>query len=213
MQYEAQSTEKPVQLAEKPVLHFIERDTQARAECVRAGLAIGCHSELYADISEVMAYPPREGLIIARDLAVDGGIEMIIDRLLDAGVWLPVVAMDVSPRPAQIVAAIKHGALDFLVMPLKPERLAASIARLGKEAQEASVARQRLVQARQRLSRLSSREKEVLDHLSDGLSNKEMARNLEISPRTVEIHRSNMMTKLGARHAAEAIRLKLEARV
>lgn len=202
-----------VEIAAKPVLHFIERDTQARAGCVQAGLAIGCHSELYSDLSELVAYSPREGLIIARDEAMDGGISLILDRLLAAGIWLPVLAMDVNPRPAQIVSAIKRGALDFLVMPLKPERLAASISRLADEAQDASASRRRLVEARERLSRLSSREKEVLEQLSDGRSNKEMARILDISPRTVEIHRSNMMQKIGARHAADAVRVKLEARI
>jgi DNA-binding CsgD family transcriptional regulator len=57
------------------------------------------------------------------------------------------------------------------------------------------------------------REREVLDWLAEGSSNKAIARELDISPRTVEIHRANMMTKLGARHAAEAVRLKLEAKL
>ena len=51
----------------------------------------------------------------------------------------------------------------------------------------------------------------MLDWLSEGCSNKAIARNLEISPRTVEIHRANMMDKLGANHAAEAVRLRIEA--
>lgn len=53
----------------------------------------------------------------------------------------------------------------------------------------------------------------MLDWLAEGSSNKAIARELDISPRTVEIHRANMMTKLGARHAAEAVRLKLEAKL
>ena len=57
---------------------------------------------------------------------------------------------------------------------------------------------------------LSPREREVLDWLTRGCSNKVIARELTISPRTVEIHRANMMSKLGARHSAEAIRLRLE---
>ena len=56
---------------------------------------------------------------------------------------------------------------------------------------------------------LTRREREVLEWLSEGCSNKAIARELEISPRTVEIHRANMMDKLGATHAAEAVRLRL----
>ena len=61
------------------------------------------------------------------------------------------------------------------------------------------------------MSLLSRREREVLELLSAGCSNKEIARTLAISPRTVEIHRGNMMTKLHAGHAADAVRLWLDA--
>jgi DNA-binding NarL/FixJ family response regulator len=53
----------------------------------------------------------------------------------------------------------------------------------------------------------------VLEALARGGSNKDIARTLEISPRTVEIHRANLMTKLGARHAVEAVRIGLDARM
>ena len=74
-------------------------------------------------------------------------------------------------------------------------------------------ARRRMIEARDRISSLSVREREVLDWLTEGSSNKVITRELDISPRTVEIHRANMMHKLGARHAAEAVRLKLEAKL
>jgi DNA-binding NarL/FixJ family response regulator len=53
----------------------------------------------------------------------------------------------------------------------------------------------------------------VLDWLAEGCSNKMIARELSISPRTVEIHRANMMTKLGAEHPSQAVRLRLEAQL
>ncbi|WP_232366704.1 response regulator transcription factor [Alteripontixanthobacter muriae] len=70
-----------------------------------------------------------------------------------------------------------------------------------------------MIEARGRLSALSGHEREVLDWLSRGSSNKNIARELDISPRTVEIHRANMMSKLGANHAADAVRLRLEAQL
>ncbi|WP_255548125.1 response regulator transcription factor [Erythrobacter ani] len=70
-----------------------------------------------------------------------------------------------------------------------------------------------MIEARGRIANLSVREREVLDWLTEGSSNKVIARRLEISPRTVEIHRANMMHKLGARHAADAVRLRLEAKL
>lgn len=198
--------------SDKIALHFIEADTQRRAELVRVGYAIGHHCEIYSDMSELAAHPPRSGLILVRDQTETGGIGAVLERLMSLGVCLPVVAMDYQPTPSQIVQAIKEGALDFLVLPLRPERLAKAIAKVSKEANAVSMMRERVMMARHRLSVLSGREREVLEALTGGGSNKEIARALSISPRTVEIHRANMMHKLGARHAAEAIRIKLEAK-
>jgi DNA-binding CsgD family transcriptional regulator len=68
-----------------------------------------------------------------------------------------------------------------------------------------------MIEARGRIASLSTREREVLHWLAEGSSNKNIARELDISPRTVEIHRANMMAKLGAKHAAEAVRLRIES--
>jgi FixJ family two-component response regulator len=109
------------------------------------------------------------------------------------------------------VAAIKAGALDYVALPLAPERLKALVSDAASEIESRSDARRRMVAARNRMSTLSPREREVLDQLAAGNSNKVIAQALAISPRTVEIHRASMMRKLGARHAAEAVRLRLEA--
>jgi DNA-binding NarL/FixJ family response regulator len=66
-----------------------------------------------------------------------------------------------------------------------------------------------IAEARAQMRRLSSREREVLSDLSQGLSNKEIAMHLGISPRTVEIHRSNLITKIGAKSSAHAIRIAI----
>ncbi len=192
-------------------LHFIESDTQIRADLVRLGSSLGHHCELYSDFNELAVHPPRTGIIIVRDCLEKGGIAFAMDRLMSLGISLPLVAMDNSPTPTKVVEAVKAGALDYLSLPLKPERLVACLSRIGPEAVLVSQARQRIIEAKRLLAGLSEREREVLDFLVDGGSNKEIARQLSISPRTVEIHRANMMSKLGARHAAQAIRMKMES--
>ena len=194
-------------------LHFIDPSTRHRAELARIGFALGHHSEVYGDLGELSVYPPREGIVIARDIPEEGGIAMVLERLGRLGIWLPVIAVDEAPRPGRIVEAIKAGALDYLSLPLENDRFERCLARIETEAEVFGAARRRMIEARDRVASLSAREREVLDWLAEGSSNKAIARELEISPRTVEIHRANMMNKLGASHAAEAVRLKLEAKL
>lgn len=200
-------------MSRKASLHFIDSDSRHRAELARAGFSLGHHSEVYGDLSELAVHPPREGIIIARDTPGEGGVSMILERLSRLGIWLPLIAIDVDPRPGRIVEAIKAGALDYLSLPLEAERFERCLARIEKEAEVFGAARRRMIEARERIASLSVREREVLEWLAEGSSNKVIARELDISPRTVEIHRANMMHKLGARHAAEAVRLKLEAKL
>lgn len=197
----------------KAPLHFIDSCSRQRADMARIGFAMGHHAEVYSDISDLSVHPPRDGIIVARDTPEEGGVAVTLERLSRLGIWLPLIAVDTQPRPNRIVEAIKAGALDYLSLPLDPERFTRCLARVGQEAELFGAARRRMIEARDRISTLSGREREVLEWLARGSSNKAIARELEISPRTVEIHRANMMNKLGARHAAEAVRLRLEAKL
>lgn len=199
--------------SDKLRIHLIEADTRLTCEIVNACAIIGHHCEPYADISEIAAHAPREGIIMARDDVGSGGVAEVLDRLFALGIWLPVIATAFQPTPNRVVQAVKSGTLDYMSLPIQTDRLAASIARISKEAAQVSASRRRMIQARRLLSKLSNRESEVLEGLASGKSNKAIARNLDISPRTVEIHRAKMMTKLGASHSADVIRLKLEARI
>jgi FixJ family two-component response regulator len=200
-------------MGRKQVIHFVEPEIRLRAELSRIAFGLGHHAEVYADTGELLEHAPRDGVLALHDDGQPNGIAAALDRLMSAGVWLPLLAMDHAPRTQQVVAAIKAGALDFLPLPLAPARLAQALAAVDEEAMAHAEARMRMIEARDRIARLSNREREVLDWLTEGSSNKTIARELEISPRTVEIHRANMMTKLGARHAAEAVRLRLEAKL
>lgn len=156
-------------------------------------------------------HPPQRGIVVVRDDFEHGGIEAAVELFGQYSIWLPLVAVDDAPATTRVVAAIKAGALDYLPLPLVPERFAEMLARIDDEARAHSEARRRMIDARSRIGNLSAREREVLDWLALGSSNKAIARELQISPRTVEIHRANMMAKLGAHHAADAVRLRLEA--
>ena len=156
---------------------------------------------------------PDSGVVLARDDEGFGNASDVLRALSDAGVWVPVVGTSQEPCPSQVVRAIKAGALDYLRLPLREERLREAVERIAIEARAYGEARRKMMEARNRIASLSSREREVLEWLAEGRRNKMIARELHISPCTVEIHRANMMTKLGAHHAAEAVRLRIEARL
>lgn len=200
-------------MAQRFILHCLDPDSRSRAELARTSLALGHHAEVYASFEELAAHRPAEGIIVLRDSASGDGVAAAIERLEQLGIWLPLVAADSQPTTERIVGAMRAGALDYLLLPASPATVAALLKRIGSEAERLTAQRQRKIEARDRIAVLSPREREVLDWLSEGSSNKTIARELEISPRTVEIHRANMMQKLGARHTAEAVRLRLEAQI
>ena len=195
------------------ILHCVDTDVRVRAELARAIFSLGHHAEVYGSIAEMCQRPPRDGLLLVRDDPKDGGFLAASELMSSNEVWLPAIATDHSPSTRRIVAAMKAGAIDYLPLPVDEGRLASTLTRIGDEVKRETVLRRRRAEARGRIAQLSGREREVLDWLSDGSSNKAIALHLGISPRTVEIHRANMMQKLGARHAAEAVRLRMEAQL
>lgn len=192
-------------------IHVVSTTSAARAEQARLCFALGYHAEIYGNADELLAQPPRGGIALVEDLPERGGIAAVMGAVAQRGVWLPVIATGAAPDPARVVAAIREGALDYLELPLHPARLARVLETVGREAEALGAAQSRTLEARARLAELTPREREVVELLAAGASNKTIARDLQISPRTVEIHRANMMAKLGARRAADAVRLHLEA--
>ena len=195
----------------KPALHYVDSDTRGRAQFAQTSLGLGHHCELYDDLGALAMHPPRRGIIVIRDENSAGGIAAALQRLEQLGIWLPVIAAGEAPAPNKIVEAIKTGALDYLTLPIESGRLERSLSRTADEAERVARLRRKKVEAQARIEKLSERESQVLNLLVEGRSNKLIARELNISPRTVEIHRANMMTKLEAEHSASAVRIKLEA--
>lgn len=193
-------------------IHFVERDIKARAEGARLALALGYHAEVYASLDEIAKHPPREGVLIVRDDELEGGPAAILAALDRLSVCLPLVIASEDGAVSRIVEAVSQGALDYLLLPIEEEAFAAMLCRISQRAPAQLRARRRMIEAREKVGGLSEREREVLELLVGGGSNKLIARELEISPRTVEIHRANMMEKLGAKHVAEAVRLYIDAR-
>jgi FixJ family two-component response regulator len=196
---------------ERTTLHVLDTDSARRARLARLAFSAGFHAEIYADREELLSHAPDHGIVLAHDEPDGRGVVGLVNEMMLRARWLPVIAFSEEPVTQQVVRAVKGGALDYLVLPIADEALRQAVDRARREAEVHRGQRERAVAARQRIATLSQREREVLDRLAAGCSNKVIARELAISPRTVEIHRMKMMGKLGARHAAEAVRLRIEA--
>lgn len=191
-------------------IHVLDSDHGRRAQIARCAYSLGHHAEVYSDPAELAAFAPEGGVVVALEDAVGGGVSGLMGLLNREGRWLAVIATSSNPSIAKAVEAIKQGALDYLPLPFDETHLSRAIEKVSAEAQFRRSRQMRQTAARARLARLSGREREVVERMAQGLTNKEIGRDLEISPRTVEIHRTNALTKLNARHSAEAIRLCLE---
>lgn len=140
-------------------------------------------------------------------------LEAVLKRSETFGAWMPVIAFSEDPKPGRVVDTIFGGAMDYLEADFSFADLSESFARVNARAQLIRVGRDATLRARSNMERLSQREREVISALTDGLSNKRIAQRLNISPRTVEIHRTNALGKMGAANSYEAIRIALESKV
>ena len=109
------------------------------------------------------------------------------------------------------VQAMKAGAFDFLEKPYKADALLEAIDKAFDRVEHESAGSAQIETARAKVAVLSPRERDVLTGLIEGRSNKIIAHDLAISPRTVEIYRANLMTKMGVRSLSEALRVAFAA--
>jgi FixJ family two-component response regulator len=125
---------------------------------------------------------------------------------------LPVIVMSESEGDVSLaVESIKAGAADYLELPCSDARLLASVAAALESIAAAERREHERISSAARIAEMSIREREVLERLLTGGTNKTIAKALGISPRTVEIHRAHVMERLGARSLSDAIRMALAA--
>ena len=131
--------------------------------------------------------------------------------LIARGCRLPIVFITGHGDVELAVQAMKHGAFDFLEKPFRDQRLLDVVSAALRQREADLVSSERAQQAGDRLARLSPREAEVARLVAQGLPNKLVARELDISEKTVHIHRQHVMEKAEVGSAAELARLMLQA--
>jgi two-component system response regulator FixJ len=149
---------------------------------------------------------------ILLDIRMPGMDGLEVQEALKAkGVTLPVIIMTGHGDVSLAVRAMKAGAVDFIEKPFQKAVLLSALEQAFGRLRHAAANREHAGDAAVRLQALTPRERDVLSGLAKGLPNKSIAYDLGISPRTVEIHRANVMTKLGVRSLSDALRIAFAA--
>ena len=198
---------------DKPLVYIVDDDEAIRRSAGFMLKTSGFRVSTYESGTTFLkdARSLESGCILL-DIRMPGTDGLEVQRILrDTGVLLPVVIMTGHGDVSLAVQAMKAGAVDFIEKPFEKTMLLGALeVACGLLAKSAAVSN-REKDAEAQLNVLTPRELDVLRGLANGLPNKTIAYDLGISPRTVEIHRANVMEKLGARSLSEALRVAFAA--
>ncbi|HXS88505.1 MAG TPA: response regulator transcription factor [Steroidobacteraceae bacterium] len=195
----------------KPVIYIVDDDDGMRRALTVLMTTVGYQPAAFARPAEFLAkYDPNQASCLVLDVRMPemSGLE-VQQQLNRNGAMLPVILITGHGDIPMAVQAMKDGAFDFLQKPFRDQDLLDRInAALKQDAQNRESV-DRLADLRQRSASLTPREREVLEHVVDGKANKVIAIDLGLSERTVEIHRANVMEKMGARSVAHLVKMHL----
>lgn len=191
-----------------PRVHLVDDDAGVRAALALLLATVGLDTEAWADPAAFLADFDRETIgAIVLDVRMPGisGLT-VLDQLRAEGVDQPVIMLTGHGTVDLCRRAFRGGAVDFLEKPVDDDRLIEAVldaVRAHGRIREGQAADR---EARERHDRLSPREREILASIIAGQTNKQIARGLGLSPRTVESHRLNLTLKLEVSSLAELIR-------
>jgi two-component system, LuxR family, response regulator FixJ len=199
--------------SEKPVVHVIDDDEASRQSLAFLLQAAELEVRTHASATVFLELAPKLGWsCVITDVRMPGmsGIELL-RRLKELDINIPVIVITGHGDVPLAVEAMKVGATDFLEKPFDDDVLLSSVrAALAQRDGDRRRHGER-AEIESRLATLSNRERDVLSGLVAGRANKQIAYDLGISPRTVEIYRANLMNKMQAGSLSELVRMALIA--
>lgn len=200
-------------MSRNPVVHIIDDDAAVRDSLAFLLQSIRIASIVHESGTAFLAKFATEphGCIIT-DIRMPGisGIDLL-RKLEELHIDTPVIVVTGHGDIPLAVEAMKLGAVEFLEKPFSDEALISAVQFALDRSRQAEKANADRAELEGRVASLSSREREVLDGLVAGHANKSIASDLSISPRTVEIYRANVMTKMQAGSLSELVRMAIAA--
>jgi two-component system response regulator FixJ len=202
-------------MAADAIVHVIDDDEAVRQSIEFLLRTSGVTARTYDSASAFLdVLPTIESGCIITDVRMPGisGIELL-RQLGETRTRIPVIVITGHGDVPLAVEAMKNGAVDFLEKPFEDELLLRSVRSALNRSQQSAARDAEHAEVEARLATLTNRERNVLEGLVAGKPNKIIAFDLAISPRTVEIYRANVMTKMQAASLSELVRMTLVARV
>ena len=198
-------------MSNEAVVHIVDDDESLRRALQRLLRAGGYTALTYGTAAAILEAAPRLSGCILLDLRMPDmdGLE-VQARLSKLGIRLPVIVVTGHGDVPTAVRAMKAGAHDFLEKPIDEEMLLVAVQAAFRDGAQMARADE-AGQAARRLAGLSPRERQVLEGIVAGKPNKVIAYDLDISVRTVEVHRARLLTRLGTHSMAAAIRIAVLA--
>lgn len=195
----------------EPTVFIVDDDREVREAIELLMRSIGLAAESFASAQEYLDQfdPTRPGCLVL-DVRMKGmsGLDLQ-QRLAQEAIHPPVILVTGHGDVPMAVRAVKAGAVDFIEKPFNDQILLDAVHRaFDQDAQHRGEA-SRLADIQERLTRLTPREREILEQVVAGKRNKVIAADLAISQSTVEAHRAKVMEKMGARSLSDLMRMML----
>ncbi|MBK7875076.1 MAG: response regulator transcription factor [Planctomycetes bacterium] len=196
-------------MSARSTVFLVDDDDGLRRATARLLAAHGFEVRAFGSAEEYLAaFDPRAAGCLLLDLRMPGtsGLELQ-QELARRGSPPPIVFLTGHADVPASVMAMKRGAIDFLEKPVREEELVAAIERALALDEEQRIQREELEALERRYAALTPREREVLAEMLAGQLNKQAAYSLGIAERTVKLHRSRVMEKMGAGSLPELVRM------
>ncbi|WP_426020428.1 response regulator transcription factor [Brevundimonas sp. DWR2-3-1b1] len=193
---------------------IVDDDPAMRDSLVLMLRGAGFRARAFVSADEFLEnLPTDKSACIVSDVRMPGveGPELVRKlKVLRGDTW-PVIVITGHADVSLAVQLMKAGVVDFIEKPFDPEQILTCVSRCIASLSSLEADRSARDEARSHLATLTTRERQVFDALIDGCSNKEIALRLEISPRTVEIFRAKVMTKMQAPNLSTLVRMGMRA--